>query len=175
MTIPVFWLGILLIYTFGLRLGLLPIAGYTSPLEDFWLSTRQIVMPVLCLSIGGLATAARMMRSSMLETVSQDYIRTAWAKGLRERAVIFKHAMKNSLIPMITLIGIGVGLIFGGSVLIETVFAIPGVGRLMVTSLFAQDYVVIQSGTLVISMIIILVNLVVDISYGWLDPRIRYG
>jgi len=174
-TIPVFWLGILLIYTFGLRLGLLPIAGYTSPLEDFWLSTRQIVMPVLCLSIGGLATAARMMRSSMLETVSQDYIRTAWAKGLRERAVIFKHAMKNSLIPMITLIGIGVGLIFGGSVLIETVFAIPGVGRLMVTSLFAQDYVVIQSGTLVISMIIILVNLVVDISYGWLDPRIRYG
>ncbi len=174
-SVPVFWLGILLIYALGLQLGWLPIASYTSPFDDFWLSTQKIIMPVICLSLGSLAIAARMMRSSMLETISQDYIRTAWSKGLRERAVIMKHALKNSLIPMITLIGIGVGTVFGGSVLIETVFAIPGVGRLVVDSLFAQDYVVIQSGTLIISVIIILVNLLVDISYGWLDPRIRYG
>jgi peptide/nickel transport system permease protein len=174
-TVPVFWLGILLIYTFGLTLGWLPIAGYTSPFDDFWLSTKQVIMPIFCLSLPGLAGSARVMRSSMLEITRQDYIRTAWSKGLRERAVIFKHALKNSLIPMVTLMGIGVGIIFGGAVLIETVFAVPGVGRLLVTSIFAYDYVVIQSGTLVIATIIILTNVIVDISYGWLDPRIRFG
>ncbi|OGO44073.1 MAG: peptide ABC transporter [Chloroflexi bacterium RBG_16_58_8] len=174
-TVPVFWLGILLIYTFGLKLNWLPIVGYTSPFDDFWLSTRQLIMPVVCLAVTGLAGTARLMRSSMLEVVRQDYIRTAWSKGLTERFIIFKHALKNSLIPIITLMGIGLGIIFGGSVLVETVFAIPGVGRLLVTSIFAQDYIVIQSGTLLISMIIILTNVAVDIAYGWLDPRIRYG
>jgi peptide/nickel transport system permease protein len=174
-TIPVFWLGILMIYLFGLRLGWLPIAGYTSPLDDFWLSTKQAVMPVICLAITGLAYIARQMRSSMLEVIRQDYIRTAWSKGLSERIVINKHALKNSLIPVITLLGIGIGMVFGGSVLVETVFAVPGIGRLLVTSVFAQDYVVVQSGTLVISTVIVLSNLLVDISYGWLDPRIRYG
>jgi len=111
----------------------------------------------------------------MLEIIHQDYIRTAWSKGLSERAVIFKHALKNSLIPMVTLIGIGIGITFGGAVIVEQIFAVPGVGRLLVTSIFAQDYIVIQSGTLVIAMIIILTNVLVDISYGWLDPRIRYG
>jgi peptide/nickel transport system permease protein len=174
-TIPVFWLGYLLIYTFGLKLDLLPIYGYTSPSKDFWLNTRQIIMPVICLAITGMAYTARQMRSAMLEVIRQDYIRTAWSKGLRERVVILKHALKNSLIPVITLMGIGVGLVFGGSVLVETVFAIPGIGRLLVTSVFAQDYQVVQSGTLVIAFIVILSNIIVDISYGWLDPRIRYG
>jgi peptide/nickel transport system permease protein len=174
-TIPVFWLGILMIYLFGLKLGWLPIAGYTSPLEDFWLSTKQAIMPVICLAITGLAYIARQMRSSMLEVIRQDYIRTAWSKGLSERVVINKHALKNSLIPVITLLGIGIGFVFGGSVLVETVFAIPGIGRLLVTSVFAQDYVVVQSGTLVIATVIVLSNLLVDIGYGWLDPRIRYG
>jgi peptide/nickel transport system permease protein len=174
-TIPVFWLGILLIYAFGLKLGWLPISGYTSPLDDFWLSTRQIVMPVLCLAVFGLAANARQMRSSMLETIRQDYIRTAWSKGLSERTIITRHAMKNSLIPVITLMGIGVSIIFGGSVLVETVFAIPGVGRLLVSSILGQDYVVVQAITLVIAVIVLLVNLIVDISYGWFDPRIRYG
>jgi peptide/nickel transport system permease protein len=174
-TIPVFWLGILLIYTFGLKLGWLPIYGYTSPFKDFGMSTRQAIMPVICLAITGMAFTARQMRSAMLEVIGQDYIRTAWSKGLRERAVIIKHALKNSLIPVITLMGIGLGMVFGGAVLVETVFAIPGIGRLLVTSVFAQDYVVVQSGTLVIAFIIILSNLLVDISYGWLDPRIRYG
>ena len=174
-TIPIFWLGALLIYTFGLKLHLLPIYGYTSPFDDFWLNTRQLIMPVICLAITGMAYTARQMRSSILEVIRQDYIRTAWSKGLRERAVIMKHALKNSLIPVITLMGIGLGMVFGGSVLVETVFAIPGIGRLLVTSVFAQDYVVVQSGTLLIAFIVILSNLVVDISYGWLDPRIRYG
>jgi peptide/nickel transport system permease protein len=174
-TIPVFWLGLLLIYAFGLKLGWLPIAGYTSPLENFWLSIRQAIMPVICLSIVGLAMNARQMRSSVLEVSQQDYVRTAWSKGLRERVIVLRHILKNSLIPVITLLGIGIGFVFAGSVLVETVFAIPGVGRLLVTSVFAQDYVVVQSGTLVIAIIIMLSNLIVDISYGWLDPRIRYG
>ncbi len=174
-TIPVFWLGILLIYAFGLKLHWFPISGYTSPLDDFWLSTRQVVMPVLCLAVFGLAANARQMRSSMLEVTRQDYIRTAWSKGLSERKVITGHALKNSLIPVITLMGIGVGIIFGGSVLVEIVFAIPGVGRLLVSSIFEQDYVVVQAITFVIAVIVLLVNLIVDISYGWFDPRIRYG
>ena len=175
LTIPSFLLGILLIYGFGLKLQLLPISGYTSPLDDFWLSTRQIVMPVICLAVFGLAANARQMRSSMLEIIQQDYIRTAWSKGLREQTVIIRHAMKNSLIPVITLIGMGVGITFGGSIVIETVFAIPGVGRLFVSSIFGQDYVVVQAITLVIAVIVLLVNLIVDISYGWFDPRIRHG
>ena len=174
-TIPAFWLGILLIYGFGLKLRWFPISGYTSPFDDFWLSTRQIVMPVLCLAVFGLAANARQMRSSMLEIIQQDYIRTAWSKGLREQTVIIRHAMKNSLIPVITLIGMGVGITFGGSIVIETVFAIPGVGRLFVSSIFGQDYVVVQAITLVIAVIVLLANLIVDISYGWFDPRIRHG
>jgi peptide/nickel transport system permease protein len=174
-TIPVFWLGIMMILLFGLYLRWLPIAGYTYPWDNFGESMAKSVMPIVCLAVTGLAGTARLMRSSMLEVVRQDYIRTAWSKGLRERYVIMKHALKNSLIPIITLMGIGLGMIFGGSVLIETVFAVPGVGRLLVTSIFAQDYVVIQSGTLVIAIIIILANVAVDVAYGWLDPRIRYG
>jgi peptide/nickel transport system permease protein len=174
-TIPVFFVAILGIYIVGLRLGWLPFPGYVSPFEDFWLSVRLAIMPVFCLSVFSIAANARQLRSSMLEVISQDYVRTAWSKGLSERMVIFKHALKNSLIPVITLIGLGVGMIFGGSVLIETIFAIPGVGRLMVSSIFGQDYVVVQAITFVIAVIVLVVNLAVDISYGWLDPRIRYG
>ncbi|MCX7911781.1 MAG: ABC transporter permease [Dehalococcoidales bacterium] len=174
-SIPVFWLGFLLIYFFGLKLRWLPITGYVSPFVDFWQSTKSIIMPAICEMITGMAVIARQTRSAMLEVSRQDYIRTAWAKGLRERYIVVKHMLKNSLIPVITLLGIGVGMIFGGSVLVETVFAIAGVGRLLVTSVFQQDYIVVQSGVLVISSIVILSNLIVDISYGWLDPRIRYG
>jgi peptide/nickel transport system permease protein len=174
-TIPVFWLGILLIYVFGVKLNWLPISGYTSPFDNYLMSTKQMIMPVICLASFAIAANARQMRSSMLEILRQDYIRTAWAKGLREQTIIFRHVLKNSLIPVITLAGIGVGTILGGSVLVETVFAIPGMGRLLVTSIFGQDYVVVQSITLIIAVAVLLVNLLVDISYGWLDPRIRYG
>lgn len=174
-TVPIFWLGILLIYAFGLKLGWLPIGGYTSPFEDFWLNTRQLIMPVACESVLGLASMSRQMRSSVLEVARQDYIRTAWSKGLRERTIVIKHMLKNSLIPVITLMGFAVGMIFGGSVFIETVFNIPGMGRMMVNSIFNQDYVVVQATTLIFGAIVLVVNLIVDISYGWLDPRIRYG
>src|ERR1035437_5809981 len=174
-TIPVFWLGILMIYAFGYKLEWLPIAGYISPFDNLWQSTQLAIMPVICLSVFGLAVNARQMRSSMLDVIRQDYIRTAWAKGLSEKRVILVHAIKNSLIPVITLMGMSVGVIFGGSVLVETVFAIPGVGRLLVSSILGHDYVVVQSITFVIAIIILLVNLIVDVSYGWFDPRIRYG
>jgi peptide/nickel transport system permease protein len=173
--IPVFWLGILMIYFFGLQLRWLPLAGFTSPLDDFVLSLRQIIMPIICLSVFGLAGNARQMRSSMLEVIRQDYIRTAWSKGLKERYIILKHAMKNSLIPVITLMGMGLGHIFGGSVLVETVFAIPGMGRLAVQAIFGQDYIVVQAVTFVTAVTILIANLLVDISYGYLDPRIRYS
>jgi peptide/nickel transport system permease protein len=173
-SMPVFWLGILLIYIFGLKLGWLPINGYTSPLVDPWLNCRQVIMPVICLAVFGIASNARQMRSSMLEVIRQDYIRTAWAKGLPERYIVIKHALKNGLIPIITLIGMGIGFIFGGSVLVETVFAIPGIGRLAVSSVFGKDYVVVQAITFIMTSIVLTCNLLVDIAYVWIDPRIRY-
>jgi peptide/nickel transport system permease protein len=174
-TIPIFWLGILLIFIMGLKLHWLPIGGYVSPFENFWLNVKMLIMPVICESVTGVASISRQMRSSVLEIYSQDYIRTAWSKGLAERAIVFKHVLKNSLIPVVTLAGFAIGMIFGGSVLIETVFNIPGMGRLMVSSIFNQDYVVVQACTLIFGSIVLIINLLVDISYGWLDPRIRYG
>jgi peptide/nickel transport system permease protein len=171
---PAFWLGILMIYVLGLKLHLLPLSGYTSPTSDFWQSTRQIVMPVICLSIAGLASTARQMRTSIIEVMHREYIRTAWAKGLAETAIVRRHALKNSLIPVVTVIGLNIRGIFGGSVIVETVFAIPGVGRLLVSSIFGHDYVVVQSITLVLTVAIVFTNLIVDLSYGWLDPKIRY-
>jgi peptide/nickel transport system permease protein len=173
--IPIFWLGILMIYLFGLKLNWLPMIGYTSPFTDVLQHVRQAIMPVICLSIGALAGIARLQRSSMLEVIRQDYIRTAWSKGLAERIIIMKHVLKNSLIPVITVLGLELGFIIGGSVIIETVFSIPGIGYLMVTSIFSQDYSVVQSCTLIFAVVVVLANLIVDIAYGWLDPRIQYA
>ena len=173
--VPVFWLGILMIYFFGLKLNWLPIIGYTSPFDDFWMSIKQAIMPVICLTIGALAATARLMRSSMLEVIRQDYIRTAWSKGFTERLIIMRHALKNSLIPVVTVLGLHLGFILGGSVIVETVFSIPGIGNLMLSSIFSQDYAVVQSCALIFAGIVIFANLIVDISYGWLDPRIRYN
>jgi peptide/nickel transport system permease protein len=174
-SVPVFWLGVLMVYLFSLSLKWLPVQGFTSPFTDFWLSTRQLIMPVICEATVALAANTRQSRSSILEVVQQDYIRTAWSKGLRERAVVLKHVLKNGLIPVITLIGIQVSHIIGGSVLVETVFNIPGMGRLMVEAVFNQDFPIVQGGVLVIATMVTLANLAVDISYGLLDPRIRYG
>jgi len=173
-TIPSFWAAILLIYLFGLKLGWLPIAGYTSPFDDFWLNTRQIILPIFCLSLFGLASNTRLTRSCMLEVVAQDYIRTAWAKGLKERVIVLRHTIKNGLIPLIANMGFLVAGLFGGSVIIETLFNIPGVGRLLTTALLGQDYMIVQASTLMMVALITFANIAVDISYGWLDPRIRY-
>jgi peptide/nickel transport system permease protein len=173
--VPIFWLGILLIYLFGLKLQLLPVFGYTSPFEDFWLNTKEIILPTFCIAAPGIASAVRLTRSSMLEVLQQDYIRTAWSKGLRERIVIIRHALKNGLIPVITLKGMTMANIVGGSVLIETVFSIPGMGRLMVEAIFSHDYMMIQGAILIVGLFLLTVNLLIDLSYGWLDPRVRYG
>jgi peptide/nickel transport system permease protein len=172
--IPVFWLGILGIYFFGLYLKWLPIQGYTSPFVDFWLSVKKLIMPVLCLSVPGLAMMTRQTRSSMLEVTRQDYIRTAWSKGLAQRVIIIRHALKNALNPIFTLIGVMLPIMVGGSVLVETVFNIPGMGRLLVGAVLAKDFIVVQAGIFLIAVVVSMVNLIVDISYGWLDPRIRY-
>jgi peptide/nickel transport system permease protein len=173
-TIPAFWLGFLLIYVFAMYFKWLPVMGYTSPFTDFWQNTKEIIMPVFCLALFPIASIARQTRSSLLEVMRQDYIRTAWAKGLKERGVITRHALKNGLIPIVTLIGMGVPIIVGGTVLIETVFNIPGMGRLVVTSVLNQDYPYVQGVIMIISATVILVNFLVELTYGWLDPRIRY-
>jgi peptide/nickel transport system permease protein len=172
---PNFWLGIMLIYALGLYLRWLPIQGYTSPFVDFWRSTRQLVMPVSVLAAWSMAFISRQVRSNMLEVAHQDYIRTAWAKGLQERVVVLRHILKNGLIPVVTVMGIQLSYIIGGSVIIENVFNIPGMGRLMVASVFSQDYQVVQAGILIVGVAVVFMNFLVDISYGWLDPRIRYG
>ena len=173
-TVPNFWLGIILMYIFGLSLKWLPIMGYTSPFDDFWLSTKQLVMPVICLIIFPLAGVTRQARSSMLDVLHQDYIRTAWSKGLRERVIVIKHALKNGLIPIVTLAGMAVATIIGGGVIIETVFNIPGLGRLAVSSVISQDYPYVQAISLFVAVAVVFANLIVDIAYGWIDPRIRY-
>jgi peptide/nickel transport system permease protein len=174
-TVPAFWLGLMMIYVFGLYFHWLPVQGYTSPFTNFWLNVKQMIMPVICLALFPIASNSRQTRSSMLEVMSQDYIRTAWSKGLRERIIITRHALKNGLIPVITMSAMGLSMIIGGSVVIETVFNIPGMGRLAVTAITNHDYPFVQGIVLIIATFIMVVNLVVDLAYGWLDPRIRFS
>lgn len=174
MAVPIFWLGILGIYVFSLKLGWLPVQGYTSPFDNLALNSRQILMPVICLAVIPLASLARQTRSSMLEVIRQDYIRTARSKGLRRTEVIVGHALKNAIIPVITLLGMQLRTLVGGAVLVETVFNIPGMGRLLVTGVFNKDYVLVQGVVMVVALVVALGNLAVDISYGYFDPRIRY-
>lgn len=173
-TTPVFWLGLLLMYFFGVYLKWLPVMGYTSPFDNLWLNIRQSIMPVICLAFFPIAATARQTRSSLLEVMHEDYIRTAWSKGLRERAVIWRHALKNSLIPIVTMVGMGIPMIIGGSVLVEQVFNIPGIGVLMTNAVFAEDYPYVQGIVLIISVAVLVSNLAVELSYAWLDPRVRY-
>jgi peptide/nickel transport system permease protein len=173
-TLPIFWVGIVLIYFLALKLDLLPVYGYTSPFTDFSLHIRMLVLPVFCLSVFPIASLTRQTRSSMLEVIRQDYIRTARAKGLAERIVITRHMIKNALIPVVTQLGLQAPFMIGGSVLVETVFSIPGVGRMMVDAVMSSDYQVVQSGVVIIALAIVVVNISVDILYAWLDPRIRF-
>jgi peptide/nickel transport system permease protein len=172
--VPSFWLGILLIYIVSYKLDLLPMFGYISPFDDPWGNIKHIILPVICLGLAPIATGIRLTRSSMLEVLRQDYIRTAWSKGLKQQSIIIKHALKNGLIPVITMKGMTLAAIVGGSVIIETVFSITGMGRLAVEGLFAQDYTIVQGCLLIAGTVTLCANLLVDLSYGWLDPRIRY-
>lgn len=173
LSLPSFWLGLMLIILFSLKLNLLPIVGYKSVVTDFWFGIRFLILPSFALGTYLAALLARLVRSSVLEVLGQDYIRTARAKGLREQVVLFRHALRNALIPAVTVIGINVGILLGGSAVIETLFVIPGVGQFVVTSLYNRDLPVIQGLILYISILYILINLVVDILYTYLDPRLR--
>lgn len=173
-SLPVFVLAYILILVFSIQLDWLPVQGYARLSEGFWPWLSHLILPSIALGTVYMALIARITRASMLEVLSQDYIRTAQAKGLGEAAVLASHALKNAAVPIVTIIGIGVALLISGAVVTETVFAIPGIGRLTVDAILRRDYPIIQGVTLIFSAIYVLVNLVVDLSYLFLDPRIRY-
>jgi len=166
LSMPHFWLGIMLILLFSVKLGWLPTSGRGG--------LSHLVMPALALGMSLMAMFARLTRSVMLEVLNQDYVRTARAKGLKERIVIGKHALKNALIPLVTVAGMQFGFLIGGTVIIETVFAWPGVGRLVVQAIFNRDYPLVQATVLVLAVLFVLVNLLVDLLYVYLDPQISY-
>jgi len=175
LSVPSFFLGILLILLFSLRLGWLPPAGFVpfqeAPLE----SMRRMLLPSLSLGLILAAATTRIMRSAMLEILSRDFVRTARAKGLGERSVTMRHALRNALIPVVTVVGLQFGSLLGGTVIIEQVFSIPGVGRFALEGINLRDYPVVQGAVLVIAGAFVFVNLVVDILYAFIDPRVRYG
>lgn len=193
-SMPIFWLGLLLLYFFGVVLGWLPFIGRLSTnmqietrtgmhLLDavlsgnwtgFWDAFAHLILPSVTLSTIPIAIIARITRSAMLEVLHMDYIRTARAKGLREPTVILRHAMRNAMLPVVTVIGLQLGSLLAGAVLTETIFSWPGIGRWLFNSIQGRDYAIVQSVTLVITFIFVVVNLLVDVSYAWLNPRIRY-
>jgi len=173
-SVPVFVVGYVLAYVFALELELLPVQGYTPLSAGLWPWFENLILPSIALGCVYIALIARITRASMLEVLQQDYIRTARAKGLGQRPILFLHALKNAAIPIVTVIGIGMALLIGGAVVTESVFAIPGLGRLTIDAILRRDYPVIQGIVLLFSFIYVLVNLIVDLIYTVLDPRIRY-
>ena len=173
LSLPGFWLGLMLIILFSLWLDLLPIVGYEPITQGFGKALPYLILPSLALGANLAALLTRLTRSSMLEVLGQDYVRTARAKGLRDRAVLMRHALRNALIPIVTAIGINLGILLGGSAVIETVFVLPGVGQLVVRSLYNRDLPVIQGLVLYVAVVYVLVNLLVDVLYTYLDPRLR--
>lgn len=173
-SIPVFVLGYMLIFEFSLALKLFPVQGYKSPFTDLAGFFRHITLPTVTLSVIYIALIARITRASVLEVLEEDYIRTARAKGQTERKVLVAHALRNAAVPIVTVIGLGVALLIGGVVVTESVYNIPGLGRLVVDAILKRDYPIIQGLILMFSFVYILINLVIDIAYTLLDPRIRY-
>ncbi len=173
-SLPNFWLGLILIVVFAVHLGWLPSGGYVDFREDPWAWLRATTLPAISLAMLQMGLLARITRSTMLEVLRQDYIRTARAKGLPEHVVVGKHALKNVMIPVITVIGIIFSLLLSGSVVIETIFSIPGVGSLLGSAILRRDYPVIQGGLLLVATMLLLLNLLVDVLYAYFDPRVRY-
>jgi peptide/nickel transport system permease protein len=174
-SVPDFWLGLVFVYLFAVVLGWLPSGGYVPFAEDPLGWARSMVLPAGTLALAQMGLFARMARAAMLEVLRQDYIRTARAKGMPGWIVVGKHALRNALIPVVTVAGIATGVLLGGAVVIESVFSLPGVGRLIVGAIQRRDYPVIQGGLLLTATIFVLVNLAVDLLYAALDPRIRHG
>jgi peptide/nickel transport system permease protein len=176
LTIPNFWLGMLFILVLSLVFNYMPNAGnyvgfFTNPLENL----KQMIFPALALSMAATADVIRIVRSSVLESMAEDYVRTARSKGLVERLVIIRHCLRNALIPIITIVGLETGYLIGGAVIIEQVFALPGLGRLLLDGISERDYAVVQGTVLFIALNFVVVNLITDMAYAWADPRIRYG
>ena len=175
LSVPVFVLGYILIYVLAMHLQILPVQGYKSPFEHgFWIFLRHMVLPTMTLSVIYIALIARMTRASVQEILQEDYVRTARAKGQSEFKILMRHALRNAAVPIVTVIGLGIALMIGGVVVTESVYNIPGLGRLVLDAVLARDYPVIQGLILFFSFVYILINLLIDLSYTFFDPRIRY-
>ncbi len=172
--IPNFWLGIMSILLFGVILGWLPTQGYVDIFEDPAEGFRHMILPAFALGITSWALIMRQSRSAMLEVLTQDYVRTARAKGMRPRSVVWVHALRNALLPVVTVFGLQTGRIFAGAVVIETLFGIPGMGQFMIQAIFARDFQSVQGAVLLMALAVLFANLITDLVYAWLDPRIRY-
>lgn len=173
--LPSFWLGLMLLLTFGVSLRWLPPSGYISPFEDPVMGVKFLIMPAVTLGIGLAAPLTRFIRSGMLDVMSADYIRTDHAKGLTSRLVIFGHALKNAMLSVVTIFGVLIGSLLGGSIITESVFNWPGIGTLLLQAIQQRDYGIVQGVVLFVSLIFMIVNLLVDLTYAYLDPRIRYN
>ncbi|HET7410595.1 MAG TPA: ABC transporter permease, partial [Paracoccaceae bacterium] len=172
---PTFVLGYILIYIVAMQANVLPVQGYKSPFEDgVWPFVQHIILPTITLSVIFIALIARMTRASVMEVLQEDYVRTARAKGQSEMKILLRHALRNAAVPIVTVIGIGIALLIGGVVVTESVYNIPGLGRLVLDAVLARDYPVMQGLILFFSLIYIMINLVIDLSYSLFDPRIRY-
>lgn len=173
--IPSFWQALLLVYVFAVLLRWVPPSGFTSPFVDPGLSLRMLILPATVLGTHAAAVIMRQGRSALMEVLEQDYVTTARSKGLRPRSVVGRHALKNAMIPIITVIGLQVGALVSGAAITETIFAIPGVGRAAVDAIFYRDYPVLQGAVLILTVAVLIANLVTDLAYAYLDPRIRYA
>jgi len=174
-SLPTFWFGIVFILIFAVEFRWFPSVGYVSPSDGIWPWFKHLILPGLAAGVGEAAILMRFVRAGLLEVLGSDYVRTARAKGLPERRVIMSHAMRNSMIPVVTVAGLSLAGLLGGLVITETVFAISGIGRLLTTAIFAKDYPIVQGVILLITLFFVMANLIVDILYTFLDPRIRYG
>jgi peptide/nickel transport system permease protein len=174
-SVPSFWLGILMILAFSLQLGWLPSGGFIPWSESVWQAVRHLIMPSVALGLVLAATIVRMERSSVLEVLAEDYMRTARAKGLAETHVIYRHALANALIPTVTIVGLQVGTLLGGAIIVEQIFSLPGLGRLVLFAVFNRDWPLIQGLVFFLATLTIVLNFFVDLSYAWLDPRIGRG
>lgn len=173
-SMPTFWAGTLIMLALVIFFGWMPPLGFTGPFQDPLKNLQQLIWPALALGYYFSAVVSRMTRSCMLEVLRQDYIRTAWSKGLRERIVIVRHALKNALLPVVTIVGVQVGHLIGGTVVMEQIFVLPGMGNALLDAISRRDYPVVQTIIVLMALMFLVVNLVVDLLYGWLDPRIRY-
>src|SRR5438445_6154047 len=174
LSLPDFWLGTLVITFAAIWFHWIPPIGYTSLWDAPWRNLQQFLLPAAVLGYRLAAATMRMTRSTVLEVLREDYVRTAWAKGLEGRIVVYKHALKNALIPVVTIIGGQLGVLLAGTVVVETIFALPGMGRLTVEAILFRDYPVVQTNVMLVAGTLVTLNLLVDLSYAWLDPRIRY-